>query len=139
MYKLGGWHLNKWVKTWFTLELHCQASFRKLVYCMYKMLQHLFSIVFWKLLYVQLGGWHIISIKKYIRSYEVGIWRDLMIFWYQDLLLTLQLIPIPLIQFGLFKLLKTVVLEMLCDDYSQKIAAGVNFLKGHFLEREKEF
>ena len=62
-----------------------------------------------------------------------------MIFWYQDLLLTLQLIPIPLIQFGLFKLLKTVVLEMFCGDYSHKIAAGVNFLKGHFLEREKEF
>ena len=111
----------------------------RIIYCMYKMLQHLFSIVFRKLLYVQLSGWHITSIKKYIRSYKVGIWRYLMIFWYQDLLLTLQLIPIPLIQFGLFKLLKTVVLEMLCDDYSHKIAAGVNFLKGHFLEREKEF
>ena len=27
---------------------------------------------------------------------------------------------------------------VLCDDYSHKIAAGVNFLKGHFLEKEKE-
>ena len=27
---------------------------------------------------------------------------------------------------------------MLCDDYGHEIAAGVNFLKGHFLEKEKE-
>ena len=33
---------------------------------------------------------------------------------YQDLLLPLQLIPIPLIQFGLFKLLKVVVLDIEC-------------------------
>ena len=26
---------------------------------------------------------------------------------------------------------------MLCDDYGHKIAVGVNFLKGHFLEKEK--
>ena len=30
------------------------------------------------------------------------------------------------------------VLWVLCDDYGHKIAAGVNFLKGHFLEKEKE-
>ena len=28
--------------------------------------------------------------------------------------------------------------SMLCDDYGHKIAAGVNFLKDHFLEKEKE-
>ena len=27
---------------------------------------------------------------------------------------------------------------MLCDDYGHKIIVGVNFLKGHFLEKEKE-
>ena len=26
---------------------------------------------------------------------------------------------------------------MLCDDYGHKIAVGVNFLKGHFLEKEE--
>ena len=28
---------------------------------------------------------------------------------------------------------------MLCDDYGHKIAAGVNFLKSYFSEKEKEF
>ena len=27
--------------------------------------------------------------------------------------------------------------RVLCDDYSHKIAVGVNFLKGHFLEKEE--
>ena len=43
-----------------------------------------------------------------------AIVKLLLIFWYQDLLFTLQLIPIPLIRFGLFKLLKVIVLEMEC-------------------------
>ena len=29
--------------------------------------------------------------------------------------------------------------RVLFDDHGHKIAAGVNFLKGHFLEKEKEF
>ena len=27
--------------------------------------------------------------------------------------------------------------RVLCDDYGHKIAVGLNFLKGHFLEKEK--
>ena len=34
-YILGGWHLNKWVKRWLTLELHCQPPFRKFVNTVY--------------------------------------------------------------------------------------------------------
>ena len=44
------------------------------IYCMYKMLKHLFWIVFRKLFYVQLSGWHTNSMKKYIRLYKVGTW-----------------------------------------------------------------
>ena len=29
--------------------------------------------------------------------------------------------------------------RVLCDDHGHKIAAGVNFLKGHSLKKEKEF
>ena len=55
-YILGRWHLNKWVKRWFKLELHCQPPFRKFV--------HIVCIACHNIYFVQLRGWYTISIKS---------------------------------------------------------------------------
>ena len=129
------------------MELHCWLSFKKIVYIV--LCTRCYNIYFElcfencsKTCTKQVSDWHTISIKRYIRLYKVDIAGICWFFWYQDLLLPLQLIPILLIKFGLLKLLKVVVLEIetsdLCADYNCKIAAGGNFLNGHFSLKKKK-
>ena len=76
LYILGGWHLNWWVKRWFIAELHCQTPFRKFIHIVCtRCCKILLWIVFWKLFYVQLSGWHTISIDKYISLWKISFWR----------------------------------------------------------------
>ena len=64
LYILGGWDLNRWINRWF-IGTTLSTTFQEMCsYCMYKMLQHLFWIVFWKLNYPSTTKWRTYSQYK---------------------------------------------------------------------------